>query len=61
LRELSRSRSETEQRLRAAEKELVSMREESILKTNQFQNSEAQLKNKLDELMDSLAKMKSIY
>lgn len=37
------------------------MREESILKMNQFQNSEAQLKNKLDELMDSLAKMKDIY
>lgn len=37
------------------------MREESILKTNHFHNSEAQLSRKLEELMDNLAKMKDIY
>ena len=43
------------------EKELITSREEIILKTNQYQNTEGQLKFKLDEIIDNLEKMKNIY
>lgn len=48
LKELHRCQLELETKLGITERDLVAAKEETILKTNQFQNTEAQLKVKLE-------------
>jgi hypothetical protein len=48
LKELHRCQQELETKLGVTERDLVAAKEETILKTNQFQNIEGQLKIKLE-------------